>query len=286
MEFKEYALMIRETKKLKKEFKKRGIPFVDRHTHSISKFTRSFNLPRRILWGKPPVKGPSLQIVDFASKADFDEIAITDHSYEIFLFPEIEEKTKLQKKYGEYTFDKYVEYIEAVKKKYSNLTVLGGIELKLRDINDLKFVNPNKLSKLDFILIETMIKKLDFKIIRKKLGEKIPIGLAHPDPRYSLEENYTRKDIFEWVNSMVNNNVYFEINRQFLDRFLSNDFLYRDFFKIATEKRLLFSIGTDYHGFVGNYPKFFTKILEVITKYNLTKDNFWRFKNYLEKNAK
>jgi len=284
VEFKRYTTDIEEIKKLKREFKKRGIPFVDRHTHSISKFTKSFNLPKKIVGGEPPVEGPSLQIIDFASRAGFDEIAITDHSYEIFLFPKMEERTQVQKNYGDQTFNKYIEYIEAVKKKYSNIRVLGGIELKLRDTNDLKFVNPNKLSKLDFILIETMIKKPDFRTIRKKLGEEMIILFAHPDPKYGIGDNYNQKDISEWVDNMVDNNIGFDINRQFLDNLLSDDPLYRSFFKIATEKGLLFSIGTDYHCIVRNYPKFFTKTLEVITKYNLTKDNFWRFKNDCSRN--
>lgn len=276
MEFKKYILKIEETKKLKKEFKKRRIPFVDRHTHSISKFTKSFNLSKKILFGKPPVKGPSLQIVDFASKAGFDEIAITDHSSEIFLVPKMKETTQIQRNYGSKAFDKYVEYIEKVKKKYS-LRVLGGIELKLRNIDDLKFVNPNELGRLDFILIETMIKKPDFGTIRRKLGERMVIIFAHPDPGYSLGKNYTQKDISKWIDDLVDNNVHFDLNRQFLDKFLTDDPIYRDFFKIVTEKKLLFSIGTDYHCMVGNYPKFFTKILELIIKYNLTKDNFLRF---------
>lgn len=284
MELKKYTTDIKKIKKLKREFEKRGIPFVDRHTHSISKFTKSFNLSKKILEGEPPVEGPSLQIVDFASKVNLDEIAITDHSHEIFLFPKMEETTQIQRNYGKQAFDKYVGYIEKVKRKYSNIKVLGGIELKLRDIDDLKFVNPNELSKLDFVLIETMIKKPDFRTIRKELGERMVIIFAHPDPKYSLGEDYIRKDISEWVNNMVNNNIHFDINRQFLDKFLSNDILYKDFFKIATEKRLLFSIGTDYHCMVGNYSKFFTKILEVITKYNLTKDNFLRFKNDCSRN--
>jgi histidinol phosphatase-like PHP family hydrolase len=287
--------ILKEMKKIKQEFKRRGIPFVDRHTHSINKYTKSFEIPKKIRDNGLPLEGPSLHVVDFASKAGFDEIAITDHSYEILLYLKMKERTQLQKIYGENTFEKYVEYVGKVKKKYSNIKVLGGLELKIRTARDLNFIDTKELQKLDLILIETSVKKPLFELIRKKLKDMVVI-FAHPDPAYYLKENYSKAKLSRWIDdmiylkenyskaklsrwidSMINNNIHFEINRQHLDKFLSDKPIYKDFFDLARKKGLLFSIGSDYHCKVGNYFDFFIKVLQVIVKYNLTKENFLRF---------
>ena len=181
IEFTRPKIDFEKMKEIKKEFKKRGIPFVDRHTHSITKYTESLDLSK-----SPPIEGPSLNVLNTAFKIGLDEFAITDHSYEIFLFPEIEERTKLQLKYGDQTFREYVSYLERVKKQISNFKILGGIELKIRDLNDLRFINSSDLKCLDLILIETGIKCPDFGAIRQRIGKDTTIIFAHPDPGYSL----------------------------------------------------------------------------------------------------
>ncbi len=258
---------------VKKEFRKRRIPFVDRHTHSISKYTESFDISK-----KPPIYGPSLEVIDMANKLGLDEIAITDHSYEIFLLPKMEERTKIQQNYKEKVFDEYVNYIEKVREKYPNIRVLKGIELKIRNLNDLEYANKEDLLRLDFIMIESLDKKPNFKSIRRKLGNEITIIYAHPEPKYSLGDNYKKEDLTSWVDNMVDNNIHFDINRQFLDKFLSNDSLYNDFFKISIKKNLLFSIGSDYHQGPGKYHDFFSKLLKVIDKYGLKENNFLKFR--------
>ncbi len=262
---------IEEMKKLKREFQKRGIPFVDRHTHSITKYTESLNLSK-----PPPIEGPSLNVLNIAFEIGLDEFAITDHSYEIFLTPEMEERTKLQLRYGDKLFKEYASYLERVKKKFPDFKILGGIELKLRDMDDLRFINPSDLRCLDIVLIETGLKKPNFGAIRQKIGEDTTLLFAHPDPGYSLGNNPTKETVNEWVGKMVDNNIHFDLNRQFLKNFLSDEPVYRTFFETAVDKGLLFSISSDYHRDAQNYFKFFTKVLEVIGKYSLTKDNFWR----------
>jgi histidinol phosphatase-like PHP family hydrolase len=280
METKNFIL--KEIKKIKREFRRRGIPFVDRHTHSITmakhlhsttNYIKSFEIPEKIRDDGLPLEGPSLHVVDFASKAGLDEIAITDHSYEILLYPKMKERTQLQKIYGENTFEKYVEYVGKVKKRYPNIKVLGGLEPTVRD---LKFIDLKELQKLDLIVIETFAKKPLFDLIRKKLKDMVVI-FAHPDPAYYLKENYSKAKLSRWIDSMINNNIHFEINRQHLDKFLSDKPIYKDFFDLASKKGLLFSIGSDYHCKAGNYFDFFIKVLQVIVKYNLTKENFLRF---------
>jgi histidinol phosphatase-like PHP family hydrolase len=281
--------VLKEIKKIKREFKRRGIPFVDRHTHSITvakhlhsapNYIKSFEIPEKIrddfFDDGLPLEGPSLHVVDFASKAGLDEIAITDHSYEILLYPKIKERTQFQKIYGENTFEKYVEYISKVKKRYPNIKVLGGLELKIRTARDLNFIDTKELRKLDLVLIETSVKKPLFELIRKKLEDAVVI-FAHPDPAYYLKENCSKSKLSRWIDSMINNNIHFEINRQHLDKFLSDKPIYKDFFDLARKKGLLFSIGSDYHCKAGNYFDFFIKVLQVIVKYNLTKENFLRF---------
>lgn len=262
---------LEEIKQLKKEFQKRGIPFVDRHSHSTTKFTESYDLSK-----PPPIEGPSLNVLNTAMEIGLEEFAITEHSYEIFLHPKMEERTKLQLRYGNQLFKEYVLYLKRVKEKFPNFNVLGGIELKLRTIEDLEFIDISGLKTLDLILIETGIKFPDFKTIREKLGDEMTILFAHPDPGYSLGNNPEEKDVDEWVENMVQNDIYFDLNRQFLNNFLSDEPVYRTFFKSAIEKGLLFSIGSDYHRDAQNYVKFFTKILKVVDKYGLKKDNFWK----------
>ena len=262
---------LKKMAEIKLEFKERGIPFVDRHTHSITKYTESLDISK-----PPPIEGPSLNVLNTAFKIGLDEFAITDHSYEIFLFPKIEERTKLQLKYGNQTFKEYVSYLERVKKQFPDFKVLGGIELKIRSMDDLRLIDPSNLKCLDLVLIETGIKCPDFGAIRRRIGKDATIVFAHPDPGYSLGNNPEEKTVNDWVVEMVNNNIHFDLNRQFLGNFLSDEPVYRTFFKAAIDKRLLFSIGSDYHRDPQNYAKFFTKILEVVDKYSLKKDNFLR----------
>ena len=132
--------ILAKVKNIKKEFKKREIPFVDRHTHTITKYTKSFDLPKKIVFGEIPIEKPSLQIIQFASNVPFDEIAITDHSYEIILSKNTKETTQIQKNYGEKSLDKYIEYTEKVKRKYSKTKVLSGIELKVTSLKDFDFL--------------------------------------------------------------------------------------------------------------------------------------------------
>jgi histidinol phosphatase-like PHP family hydrolase len=260
-----------ELKKLQQEFGRKRIPFVDGHTHTISKYTKSFDLDK-----EPPIEGPSLEVVEFASKFGFEEVAITDHSYEIVFHPQMEERTKLQLCYGEKTFEQYLGYLARVKQKYPNIKVVGGIELKVRSIEDLDYFVTLPFSRLDVILIETMLKKPDFRELRRRLGKNTRLILAHPDPCYNFGSSFSRAKIEEWVSAMVENDIGFDINRQFLDKFLSDEPVYAQFFEIAKAKGLKFTLGSDYHGRLQDYVKFFTKTLRVIEKYNLSEGCFLR----------
>ena len=75
---------------------------------------------------------------------------------------------------------------------------------------------------------------------------------------------------------MKENNIVFEINRKLLDQILLDESLYNEFFGMAIQKKLLFSLGSDYRAIPGRYDLFFGKTLEVIKKYNLTGNNFLR----------
>lgn len=261
-----------DVKNIGKEFRARNIPFVDRHTHTINKYTESWDIT------KEPIEGPSLKVIEFASKSGFEEIAITDHSYEIFMEPQMEERTKLQVIHGNNMFAEYLKYIDNVKKRCKDIKIIGGIELKLRTMDDLKFIDPKQLSLLDIILIETPLKKLDFDEIRKKIGPSAVIIMAHPDPEYNFGAAYIENEISEWVGGMVRNNIHFDLNRQFLDKFLIGGAVYDKFFDIAKNKGLVFSIGSDYHLKPQNYIKYLTKMLNVIKKYELTEENFLSLK--------
>ena len=271
IEFTRPKIDFEKMKEIKKEFKKRGIPFVDRHTHSITKYTESLDLSK-----SPPIEGPWLEIVDFAYKLGFDEFAITDQSCKLFSYLKRIKDIQLKNNYGKNTFDKYVEYLDKVKQNYPNLKFFGGIELKLTKMKDLEFIDQNKLSKLDFILLHIESKKSDFKGIRKKFGKRINLIFAHPNLRYIFGDNYNRKKISELIADMKENNLVFEINRKLLDQILLDESLYNEFFGMAIQKKLLFSLGSDYRAIPGRYDLFFGKTLEVIKKYNLTGNNFLR----------
>lgn len=258
---------------LRKEFLKRGIPFVDRHTHSISKYTESFDLNK-----SPPIEGPWMNVVEEAIKIGLEEIAITDHSYEIFINPQMEPMTKLQERFFGETFDKYLTYLDKVKRKFSGIKFIRGIELKLRDDKDLALADIERLKLLDVVLIETLEKNPNFNKIRNKFGEQMNLIYAHPDPGYSCDGSSPEENVRGWVNNMVENNIYFDLNRQWIKKFLSDDPIYPTFFKIAKERGLLFSIGSDYHGEPGNYERFYERVLELINRYDLPKESFIRLK--------
>lgn len=259
-----------EIEKLKSEFKKRGLPFVDRHTHSITKYTKSFDLDK-----PSPIEGPFQDIIRFAASAEFEELAITDHSYHIFLEPKIEEECELQLRYKDETFKMYLLYLNELKKKYPSLRFHRGIELNLRTMDDLERYSVDELEKLDIIVIETLLKRPDFKRIRGKLEKKLLI-LAHPDPKYLFGESYTVEEVDSWINCLVSNRIIFEISRQWFSGFLSDEPVYRTFFQLAKRRNLMFSIGSDYHGRVQNYEKFFTNLLNIINRYGLPAESFVR----------
>jgi len=254
---------------LKDEFMKRGIPFVDRHTHSISKYTKSFDLTK-----SPPIEGPWLNVVKEACRIKLEEIAITDHSYEIFLEPQMEPRTEIQNRFLNRAFDAYLDYLNKVREKFPEIKLIKGIELKIRNDSDLDLTNTEKLRLLDIVLVETLTKKPDFEKIRAKLGNDTIIIFAHPDPGYSCEDDSSEHAIREWVDNMVNNNICFDINRQWIEKFLSDEPIYPNFFRIAKERGLLFSIGSDYHCEPGNYAKFYNRIFELIDKYEIAGDKF------------
>ena len=107
-------------------------------------------------------------IVSRAEKYQLDQIGISDH-YEMVQ-----------------NLDAYIMGIEEVRKKYENLVVLTGIEIKTTTLITLSNGELNKLNNLDYILIEYIEYQKDIESIMRQLGQileqlRCKIGFAHMD---------------------------------------------------------------------------------------------------------
>jgi histidinol phosphatase-like PHP family hydrolase len=246
---------------IKDEFRKLDIPFSDLHTHSVNKYTDAYE------GGKMP---PSSKVVDAAVKLGMSFVGISDHSYEIVRYEDLDEDTILNHEFNSY--EPYVNYLRRVKSTLG-IPLKMGLELHVRSPEHLSKIDSYALQNLDFVLIETF-GKLDLEEVRRKLGN-VTIILAHPPIESLFGGNPDFNDVGRWLTVLKENDIFFELNRTWLKDYLEKEHLYTPFFETAKKIDIAFTIGSDYHLFPQNYPKFYTTLLQVIRKYGIR--NFHRF---------
>jgi histidinol phosphatase-like PHP family hydrolase len=110
--------------------------------------------------------------------------------------------------------------------------------------------------------------RLNFSEVRASLG-KIPLFLAHPTVESFFSEATSMHEIADWLESLRQNDIYFELNRSNFKQYLERPEFYKPFFNLAQEKGLKFTIGSDFHQIPGNYLKFYTKLCRIVELYHL-----------------
>lgn len=192
------------------------------------------------------------EIIRFAIKNHFDEIAITDH-YKLNVDYAINQKN----------IDNYVDVIQKLKEKYKQkIKVLIGIETAPKHLMPFKHLIKEDL---DFVLIHYFLGLRHFKII-KEFREvfKKPLGFAHLNTdSFNISLPILEKFILE-------NGLFIELNtgktnyKTFKPYFESYD----DYITLLKDKKIKISIGTDTHSDI-NDVKNVSSAERFIKKYNL-----------------
>lgn len=248
------------------KLKEKEIPCYDLHTHTITKYTKTFDTNHK--------HGPILDVLKAAKNANFDAFGITDHLHEIVEYP----SSKIKKTFINTSFqdplNQYKKYIENLKDDY-NLDIKSGVEIYVDKNDGLKNAPLNSLKTMDMILIETLNLDVDFSYLRKKFPHN-NIILAHQDVEYVYGNKYN-ESMKKLIGDLERSDILFELNRQHMDKYIEDkNGVYRHFFEELKDKNIKFTIGSDYHIYPGDYSKLFKNILSFVNKYNLNGENFWR----------
>lgn len=171
------------------------------------------------------------EIIRFAIKHNFNEIAITDHY-----------KLNVDYAVNQTSIDNYVEIIQKLKKKYKQkIKVLIGIEAAPKHLTPFSYL---VRADLDFVLIHHFLGLKHFKIIKefRKVFKK-PLGFAHLDldsldiPLPILKKFILENDLFIELNT---GKTSYETFKPYFES-------YGGYITLLKDKKIKISIGTDTH---------------------------------------